>query len=76
LPNTEDEWIPRELIEATPAPLFRRFAPSRSDQERHTAQPAIDPLIARRLDEVERSVAEAAAAAERSASKVKTILLG
>jgi hypothetical protein len=106
MPNTEDEWVPRELIEATPAPLFRRFAPSRNDRQQLTGQhssnrhskrrfepsepaappppqrapgtrpPAIDPSISRRLDEVERSVAKAAAAADRSASNLQTIILG
>jgi hypothetical protein len=93
-----DEWIPRELIETEPGPLFRRFTSSRNAQAKPAedrpangqakrrfkpsapepepiATPPIDPLIAQRLSEVERTVARAATAADRSASKVRTIVL-
>ena len=70
LPNSADEWIPRELIESKPGALFRRLAPPSTDESQplpapaptrrfEPSQPPITPLISQRLDEVERRIAEA-----------------
>jgi hypothetical protein len=133
LPDGVDgnEWIPRELMEARPGPLFRRFAPAErvraplpetqsangQPQRRFVPSrpapkskpspvvkagpqlaevtqvsevlqvtqapavteaarpPAIPSPIARRLDEVERTVAKAAIAADRSARNLRTIVM-
>jgi hypothetical protein len=78
--DSEDEWIPRELIEATPSPLFRRFAPSQPasppPQVTEVRLPPIGPVIARRMEEVERSVSRSATAADRSASNVRRFFQG
>ncbi len=77
LPEPDDwlEWVPAEVQEAMRKPRFRRLTPDeRIRWHGQEPQPANDERLARRLEEVEGVVDQAARSVTRRAERVRSML--